>query len=107
MHFVFAPSRSIIERLVEEARAYGCYKIILDCNEKNVAFYEQCGFSRRSVHMAFYYDEHQKPQTTPIPMGEAPSAGSSSAGSAPVTPKGAGSAPAAGTDDKGSPQCKL
>ncbi|CCD26104.2 glucosamine 6-phosphate N-acetyltransferase NDAI_0G03270 [Naumovozyma dairenensis CBS 421] len=29
----------------------GCYKIILDCNEKNVKFYEKCGYSTTAIEM--------------------------------------------------------
>ena len=28
-----------------------CYKIILDCSEANVSFYEKCGFVRREIEM--------------------------------------------------------
>ncbi|XBW38326.1 hypothetical protein QEN19_003915 [Hanseniaspora menglaensis] len=31
----------------------GCYKIILDCDEKNVEFYKKCGFSRCGVEMEY------------------------------------------------------
>jgi len=45
-------------RLIEHLKAIsikvGCYKIILDCSEKNVAFYEKCGFKRKEVQMALY-----------------------------------------------------
>jgi glucosamine-phosphate N-acetyltransferase len=32
-----------------------CYKIILDCDEKNVAFYQKCGFHKKGVQMAYYF----------------------------------------------------
>ncbi len=29
----------------------GCYKVILDCAEHNVAFYEKCGLTKKEVQM--------------------------------------------------------
>ncbi len=29
----------------------GCYKVILDCAEANVSFYEKCGLTRKEVQM--------------------------------------------------------
>jgi glucosamine-phosphate N-acetyltransferase len=34
-----------------EAKKANCYKIILDCSEKNVNFYEKCGYVRQEVQM--------------------------------------------------------
>ena len=47
----------IIRRLVELAHEAGCYKVILDCSEKNVAFYNRCGFTQNEVCMAHYFDK--------------------------------------------------
>lgn len=33
----------------------GCYKIILDCSEYNVGFYEKCGFKVNGAQMALYH----------------------------------------------------
>ncbi|CAI4038701.1 hypothetical protein SMKI_06G0470 [Saccharomyces mikatae IFO 1815] len=41
----------LIDELVTIGYGYGCYKIILDCDEKNVKFYEKCGFSNAGVEM--------------------------------------------------------
>ncbi|CAI4460298.1 CCQ_1a_G0016790.mRNA.1.CDS.1 [Saccharomyces cerevisiae] len=41
----------LIDQLVTIGFDYGCYKIILDCDEKNVKFYEKCGFSNAGVEM--------------------------------------------------------
>ncbi|MBD3355079.1 GNAT family N-acetyltransferase [Candidatus Woesearchaeota archaeon] len=35
--------KKIILYLVEKAKKAGCYKIILDCEKKNIPFYEKCG----------------------------------------------------------------
>lgn len=45
----------IVKSLVEEGKRMGCYKVILDCSEKNVSFYERCGFTRKEVQMALYF----------------------------------------------------
>ncbi|RKO94881.1 hypothetical protein CAUPRSCDRAFT_1903, partial [Caulochytrium protostelioides] len=49
--------QSIIEQLKHIGAQTGCYKVILDCSEKNVPFYEKCGFTRKEVEMAWYIDE--------------------------------------------------
>ena len=36
--------RSLIDKCVEFCRTNECYKVILDCSNENVAFYEGCGF---------------------------------------------------------------
>ena len=41
----------VIQALMEFAKAAGCYKVILDCGESNVAFYEKCGLTRKEVQM--------------------------------------------------------
>jgi glucosamine-phosphate N-acetyltransferase len=47
--------RFMIQNLVDEARDAGCYKVILDCDEKNVPFYEKCGLSCKGQEMAVYF----------------------------------------------------
>jgi glucosamine-phosphate N-acetyltransferase len=32
-----------------------CYKIILDCDRKNISFYRNCGFHEKGVQMAYYF----------------------------------------------------
>jgi glucosamine-phosphate N-acetyltransferase len=41
----------LIDALVRVAKQQGCYKVILDCTEHNVLFYEKCGLSRKEVQM--------------------------------------------------------
>jgi len=48
--------KRVIERCMEEAKARGCYKVILDCSESNVAFYAKCGLERKEVQMVRYLD---------------------------------------------------
>ena len=44
----------VIDKLKKVAMQFNCYKIILDCSEKNVKFYEKCEFERVGVQMAKY-----------------------------------------------------
>lgn len=46
--------RHLVQALTQCAKECGCYKVILDCNEKNVGFYEKCGYARKGVQMASY-----------------------------------------------------
>ena len=41
----------LVTALLDAARAAGCYKVILDCAEHNVAFYERAGLARKGVEM--------------------------------------------------------
>lgn len=43
--------KRLIAALTGVGKAVGCYKIILDCDDKNVGFYEKCGYSRAGVEM--------------------------------------------------------
>lgn len=43
--------RQIIQHLEEEAKVHECYKIVLDCSETNVAFYESLGYIKRETQM--------------------------------------------------------
>lgn len=46
----------IMACLTREAALSGCYKIILDCSEKNVPFYEKSGFKKNDFHMRLDLD---------------------------------------------------
>lgn len=43
----------LISHLIEIAASKGCYKVILDCSEENVGFYQHCGMTRCGVEMEF------------------------------------------------------
>jgi glucosamine-phosphate N-acetyltransferase len=45
----------LIQNLVRLAQEMGCYKVILDCADGKVPFYEECGFSRKGQEMALYF----------------------------------------------------
>lgn len=44
----------LIDYLVKYAQDIKCYKIILDCNETNISFYEKCGFKKKENQMVIY-----------------------------------------------------
>ncbi|TPX40360.1 hypothetical protein SeMB42_g06043 [Synchytrium endobioticum] len=46
----------IIEQLKHIAKETGCYKVILDCAQHNVGFYEKTGFTIKGNQMAYYFD---------------------------------------------------
>jgi len=46
--------KKIIDFLTNEAERLGCYKILLDCSDKNVGFYEKCDYLRKGACMAKY-----------------------------------------------------
>ncbi|MGB9177344.1 MAG: GNAT family N-acetyltransferase [Methanoregula sp.] len=43
----------LIEKAINVAREAGCYKVILDCNEKLVPFYQKLGFKKHEIGMRF------------------------------------------------------
>lgn len=47
--------KKILEYMINKAKIFDCYKIILDCDEKNVKFYEKCGFEKKCVTMGMYF----------------------------------------------------
>lgn len=49
--------KHLILALTEIARSKGCYKVILDCDEKNVGFYQKCGYSVAGVEMSIRFDK--------------------------------------------------
>jgi len=65
--------KRVVDRAAEIAKGHGCYKILVDCAEKNVAFYEKCGFKRNCVQMSRYFDVEDLPlpeaQPPPAPAG--------------------------------------
>ena len=45
----------LVQHLVQLAKQEKCYKCILNCDKKNVAFYRKCGFQPKSEQMAIYF----------------------------------------------------
>ncbi|GBG63353.1 hypothetical protein CBR_g37710 [Chara braunii] len=48
-------SVSLIQALEKVALKNGCYKMILDCHERNIGFYAKCGFAQKELQMAKYF----------------------------------------------------
>jgi glucosamine-phosphate N-acetyltransferase len=46
--------KQIIDSLVANAKNNNCYKVILNCSEKNIGFYEKCGFTETNKQMSIY-----------------------------------------------------
>ena len=47
--------KRLIRTLVDRARRADCYKVILDCADHNLGFYESCGFKKKENQMALYF----------------------------------------------------
>ena len=41
----------LVNHAISIAKDRGCYKVILDCDEDNIYFYEKCGFKQKGVSM--------------------------------------------------------
>ncbi len=48
--------KKMIDFLIQKARELKCYKVILNCDEKNVGFYERLGFKQKNVEMSLYFE---------------------------------------------------
>lgn len=46
--------KRVISQLVDFCKQRGCYKVILDCADYNVPFYERCGFVTKELQMVQY-----------------------------------------------------
>ena len=47
--------KTLIQYLINIAENIGCYKIILNSNEKNINFYQKCGFVQKEYQMVKYF----------------------------------------------------
>lgn len=45
----------LINYLVNYIKNMGCYKVILDCNDQNMKFYEKSGFKKKENQMVIYF----------------------------------------------------
>ena len=43
----------LIDYCLDIAKKEGCYKVILDCDDENIKFYEKCGFKEKGVCMRY------------------------------------------------------
>lgn len=46
--------KKVMDKIREYANSVHAYKIILNCSEENIGFYEKCGFSQKNVEMSLY-----------------------------------------------------
>lgn len=46
--------KKLINKAVEYCKNKNCYKIILNCSDENIGFYEKCGFKKKENEMALY-----------------------------------------------------
>lgn len=49
----------LIKALTAIGKQQGAYKVILDCSDHNVAFYEKCGYVRAGVEMSLKFAEQK------------------------------------------------
>ncbi|CAN6675033.1 hypothetical protein TRVA0_080S00232 [Trichomonascus vanleenenianus] len=49
----------IIHALTNIGKSQGAYKVILDCSDHNVKFYEKCGYSLAGVQMSIKFNNEQ------------------------------------------------
>ena len=47
--------KMLVQKCIDYARIHDCYKIILNCSDENIPFYEKCGFSKKENEMALYF----------------------------------------------------
>ena len=47
--------KMMIEYLIDKAKEHQVYKIILNCSDDNIKFYEKCGFELKNNQMAKYF----------------------------------------------------
>ncbi len=43
--------KELLKYCIDIAKKHGCYKVILDCDESNINFYNKCGFRQKGVCM--------------------------------------------------------
>ncbi|TXT08727.1 hypothetical protein VHUM_02855 [Vanrija humicola] len=63
---------TLVTGLREMATRLNCYKVILDCKDPKVGFYEKCGFDLRGRQMAFYANPEDAKPKAPAPPLESP-----------------------------------
>ena len=47
--------KMLVQKCIDYAQKHDCYKIILNCSDENIPFYEKCGFSKKENEMALYF----------------------------------------------------
>lgn len=49
--------KMLVQKCIDYAQKHDCYKIILNCSDENIPFYEKCGFSKKENEMALYFND--------------------------------------------------
>jgi glucosamine-phosphate N-acetyltransferase len=44
---------ALVQKCIDVARKQNCYKVILDCSQNNIPFYENAGFRKHEVSMRY------------------------------------------------------
>ena len=47
--------KMMVTQVMALCKTFGCYKVILCCNEPLVGFYEDCGFIRKGLELSCYF----------------------------------------------------
>jgi len=47
--------KELINYLMEKAKQAQCYKVILDCDQDKISFYQKCGLTEKGIEMAKYF----------------------------------------------------
>lgn len=47
----------LVKHLIDMAKFYECYKVVLDCDIGLVHFYEKCGLEKRDIQMSKYFQK--------------------------------------------------
>ena len=48
--------KRLIKLLIDNAKESDCYKVILDCDDQNIRFYESCGMRKKENEMVVYFE---------------------------------------------------
>lgn len=51
----YGVGRKLVNEAIRLSKEYKCYKVILDCNDSNVGFYNKLGFEVKGKEMAVYF----------------------------------------------------
>lgn len=47
--------KMMVKKVMDMCKTFGCYKIVLCCNEPLVGFYQDCGFIRKGTELSCYF----------------------------------------------------
>jgi len=47
--------KKLVENIIDLAKKEGCYKIVGECNEDVIGFYEKIGFEKKGFQIAIYF----------------------------------------------------